>query len=272
MSITQQISYIIKKVFTSEISTQLLVKQCICYCFFFQGKISAEKANDICKDFYQIPNASAFQIRFGGFKGVVAVDPNLRGHQLQFRDSMRKFESGHNRLDVLNVAGYIPCHLNRQIIIILSSLGVKDEAFSNLLDKSLKQISNMLVNRHVDFEKIMKYYRSVYTIAQNNSRINYLFEPFFRDMIKTIHQKLLLDLITKSKIFVQKGRILMGTIDETGVLKENQVFIRCKQGLFDSKSSYEGISREANGDVFIVKSRVAIAKNPCMHPGNYFKS
>jgi len=44
---------------------------------------------------------SAFQIRFGGCKGVVAVDPTLGSEDiLQVRESMIKFQSPHNKLEV----------------------------------------------------------------------------------------------------------------------------------------------------------------------------
>jgi hypothetical protein len=32
----------------------------------------------------------------------------------------------------------------------------------------------------------------------------------------------------------------MGAIDETGTLKENEIFIECKYGLFDRPCTYEG--------------------------------
>ena len=233
------------------------------------GKISTEKAAEICKKYYDIPYASAFQIRFAGFKGVVAIDPTLSGKALQFRPSMKKFESVYNRLDILNIATYIPCYLNRQVIIILSSLGVSDEAFNALHDQALMQLGNMLIENQVASDFIAKYYHNVFTTSVKCTQLNYTFEPFFRGLIKTIRAKMLKDLIGKSRIFVEKGRILMGTIDETRTLKENEVFIQCRYGPFDKLKSYEGIlTNETDYDSFIVNSKVTIAKNPCMHPGD----
>lgn len=68
------------------------------YCFTDGiGKISARQAKEICEEYYNNEMASAFQIRFAGFKGVVAVDPRLNGdtEPLQFRESMKKFDSGY---------------------------------------------------------------------------------------------------------------------------------------------------------------------------------
>jgi RNA-dependent RNA polymerase len=126
------------------------------YCFTDGiGKISASEAREICKKYFggfgshaNIKYASTFQIRFAGFKGVLSAWPDLITNQIQFRPSMNKFsryhfffnrfnnfnfvninkiifffisKSGHNRLDVLNAAEYIPCYLNRQVILILSA-------------------------------------------------------------------------------------------------------------------------------------------------------
>ena len=76
------------------------------YCFTDGiGKISKTMAKEICEAHFDGQYTSAFQIRFGGFKGVVGVDPELdASHSLQLRPSMKKFESNHTRLDVLNVA------------------------------------------------------------------------------------------------------------------------------------------------------------------------
>lgn len=51
------------------------------------------------------PVPSAFQIRFGGCKGMVAQDPTLGNDTdvLVIRKSMRKFESKSNNLEILDV-------------------------------------------------------------------------------------------------------------------------------------------------------------------------
>ena len=92
------------------------------YCFSDGiGKISFKKAKEICNK-YEI-YASTFQIRFAGFKGVLTSWPNMNENEIQFRPSMKKFDCVNTNLDVLNIAEYIPCFLNRQVIVILSALG-----------------------------------------------------------------------------------------------------------------------------------------------------
>jgi hypothetical protein len=181
---------------------------------------------------------------------------------------MKKFESNYNCLDVLNIADYIPCFLNRQVIIILSTLGIGDESFEKLLDQSLQEMSSLLVENQVAIDFLSRYYRPIVSMPVSFSQLKYKFEPFFRDLLLTIHQKLLQDLISKSRIFVPKGRIIMGAIDETGTLKENEIFIQCKYGSFDKPCTYEGTINDKQAKMFIVNTQVAVAKNPCMHAGD----
>jgi RNA-dependent RNA polymerase len=47
---------------------------------------------------------TAFQIRHGGDKGVLAIDPTLKGRRVVFRNSMHKFDSDHKTLDVTGIS------------------------------------------------------------------------------------------------------------------------------------------------------------------------
>ena len=101
-------------------------------CLFF-----AQVAETIDLDF----TPSAIQIRFAGFKGVLALDPTLSGKTAVFRPSMRKFESPHRRLEVLQTSRPQPVFLNHQLIILLSSLGIPDEVFMNLQRRMLDRLA-----------------------------------------------------------------------------------------------------------------------------------
>ena len=76
------------------------------------GKISADFAMEVaikCKLKCFAP--SVFQIRYGGYKGIVAVDPRSNW-KLSLRKSVLKFQSENITLDVLACSKYQPCFLN----------------------------------------------------------------------------------------------------------------------------------------------------------------
>lgn len=62
----------------------------------------------------------AFQIRIGGSKGVVAVDPYIHkkhpGKRILIRDSMKKYASNHTAIEVLSAyAKPQELYLNQQV-------------------------------------------------------------------------------------------------------------------------------------------------------------
>jgi len=65
---------------------------------------------------------SAFQIRYGGCKGVVSVWPHLEDDQLHVRKSMEKFKSDHHELEVVQYT--TPGNLSLSQLWTSSSLSV----------------------------------------------------------------------------------------------------------------------------------------------------
>lgn len=58
------------------------------------------------------------------------VRPCLRMHacsRVQLRPSMTKFDSPHSALEVVGIARFNPGYLNRQIVLLLRTLGVREK-------------------------------------------------------------------------------------------------------------------------------------------------
>ncbi|XP_021821147.1 probable RNA-dependent RNA polymerase 1 [Prunus avium] len=239
------------------------------YCFSDGiGKISAEFAGRVASKCGKSTPPSAFQIRLGGYKGVVAVDPTL-SKKLALRDSMCKYQSNNTKLDVLAWSRYQPCFLNRQLITLLSTLGVPDIVFVKKQNEALKQLEGVLADPLRALQALeMIFQGEVTDVLKEMLACSYKpdAEPFLSLMLQAFCASKLVELRTKTRIFVPNGRSLMGCLDETGTLEYGQVFVQCSQrAVFGGNSNSSATSSE---DTFIVEENVVVAKNPCLHPGD----
>ncbi|GBG83216.1 hypothetical protein CBR_g36830 [Chara braunii] len=131
------------------------------------GRMSSEHQWTLGQGWQQVQNLavpSSFQVRFAGCKGVLAVDPTLEtlpspaSHwgkpgakpaakvKIAIRPSMKKFESPHRELEVIQWSGPRKAYLNRQLILLLSTLGVKDEVFIALQEDMVKSLDVLIRN------------------------------------------------------------------------------------------------------------------------------
>ncbi|KAL2347793.1 hypothetical protein Fmac_001793 [Flemingia macrophylla] len=242
------------------------------YCFSDGiGKISSELAQNVakkcgCRD--NIP--SAFQIRYGGFKGVVAIDPTS-STKLSLRKSMCKYKSENTKLDVLAWSKYKPCYLNRQIITLLSTLGVKDRVFRKKQREILNQLK-MISRKPLEVLYLMPTGEITNTLREMLiCGFHPTKEPFLSMMLQTLYASKLQELQLKTRIFVKKGRAMLGCLDETRTLKYGEVFVHIShQGnkQFHEMSSLSSNKYVANKSKMIIKGKVVVAKNPCLHPGD----
>ncbi|ONK67125.1 uncharacterized protein A4U43_C06F15970 [Asparagus officinalis] len=230
------------------------------------GKISAEFARRVAiKCGLKSSTPSAFQIRYGGYKGVVAVDPTSL-KKLSLRKSMSKFESENIKLDVLAYTKYQPCFLNRQLITLLSTLGVKDEVFQMKQDEIVKQLDEILTDPERALEAIELMFPGETTnILREMLLCGYKpdSEPFLSMHLQTFRASKLLELRTKSRIFVPKGRAMMGCLDETRTLEYGQVFVQ-----FSRNGHYNLANSESDHRKVVLTGNIVVAKNPCLHPGD----
>ena len=219
---------------------------------------------------------SAFQIRLLGIKGVVAVDPHLGNKDIIcIRPSMKKYESENNELGIIKASGYSTGYLNRQIIALLSGLGVKNSIFISMIKVSLKEYQTILKyikNKNIDLCSYFKANKDVYNEVLSKcfyfkSLVDYYLykkpprgltnEPFIQKILLNCLSLKIRDLKSKGKIIDKQSASLMGVIDETKTLKHNEVFIRI----------IKPFSKKEEQD-FTLEGEVYVTKNPCLHPGD----
>ncbi|KAJ0094291.1 hypothetical protein Patl1_15578 [Pistacia atlantica] len=219
------------------------------------GKISVEFARRVAhKCGIKGRPPSAFQIRFGGYKGVVAVDPTST-KKLSMRRSMRKYQSDIMKLDVLAWSKYQPCFLNRQLITLFSTLGVHDKVFEKKQREAVDQLNAILTDPLRAQEAL-----ELMSPGENTNILKEMLlcgykpdaEPFLSMMLQTFRASKLLELRTKTRIFVQNGRSMMGCLDETRTLDYGQVFVQFSKAASQQRYFFEG--------------EVVVAKNPCFAP------
>ncbi|KAG0701519.1 RNA dependent RNA polymerase-domain-containing protein [Suillus ampliporus] len=82
---------------------------------------------------------SAYQIRFLGYKGVVAVDMQLQGIHICLRESMNKFKDHGEEYATIEIARPVvkpnTPHLNRPLITVLEDRGASKDTFMELQQK-----------------------------------------------------------------------------------------------------------------------------------------
>ncbi|KAF9625250.1 hypothetical protein IFM89_020836 [Coptis chinensis] len=238
------------------------------------GKISVEFARRVAKKCgVNGFTPSSFQIRYGGYKGVVAVDPTSV-MKLSLRKSMSKYISRNTKLDVLSWSKYQPCFLNRQLISLLSTLGVKDHIFEKKQKEAVDQLDLILTDPSMALEAL-----EVMSPGENVSVLKEMLmcgykpdiEPFLSMMLQTFRALKLLELRKKTRIFVPNGRAMMGCLDENRMLEYGQVFVQFSHispQRFQGNTPFTTSINKSDQRKSIVKGRVIVAKNPCLHPGD----
>ena len=194
---------------------------------------------------------SAFQIRIGGIKGVISLhDQMAEGKEVMFRKSMKKFESSHNMLEVLNYSFSIPLFLNRHVILLLSSFGVPDEVFLDLQHNDLVKYMEALT----EDDKALSFVKSNSTIFDWDllPTDQVAQEPFFRQMLISNTVQLISGIIKHAHIFLPKGRVLMGVLDETNTLEYGEVYAHIVE---------DGVDIE-------LECKVVVFRNPCVLPSD----
>lgn len=240
------------------------------YCFSDGiGKISQNFARQVAQKCGLSSVPSAFQIRYGGYKGVVAVD-RTSFKKLSLRPSMLKFKSDNKMFNITNWSKYSPCFLNREIVTLLTTLGIDDEIFESMQREHIHLLDDMLTDRATALTVLHRMSGSEIKAAVKMLENKYepSSEPYLLMMLKAYREHLLSEIRSRCRIFVPKGRILIGCMDEIGTLDYGQVYLRVTMTEEELQCENQPFFEKINNSSAVVVGKVVVTKNPCLHPGD----
>jgi RNA-dependent RNA polymerase len=212
--------------------------------------------------------ASCFQFRLGGCKGVLAVDPNVQGLDLHMRPSQRKFWSPQNKLEIIRCSQFASASLNRQLIQVMSSLGVDDGFFCKRLGEMLKDYHLAvsvqekaldLLTKQIDPNQMTLAIANLVRGGFMTSR-----EPFVMSLLHLWRAWTIKYLKEKAKITLENSAFLLGVVDETATLRGYLV----DDNPEDLSQIFVQVSDPLTGKLRVIIGRCIVARNPSLHPGD----
>ena len=221
------------------------------------GKISyilAKQINDEFLKLNYIP--SCFQGRFMGCKGVWTTMWDDNTGNIYYRGSQKKFEVLHDNNDkndfyyfeLCDYSRYIQSYLNRQVILLLKALGIQDVKFLNKLRDYRKKLENQkFVLSLIHYPEWYRIFNKMFTCGINRTN-----DRLLKTLIESNLDILYRDIKNKARIYVDESAYVKGIMDEFGILKYGEAYLHIKRDNLD----------------LILDKKCAVAKCPCLHPGD----
>lgn len=242
------------------------------------GLIRKDLLESLMSDFPFGPSnpqdVSAIQIRYGGAKGVLmgwdfkdVKDDRCQGYDVCLRPSMVKFKAPYDRLEVVAVAGHVPYYLNRNVILLTSFLGIPDGIFLRMQSEMLGKLNLMLKDSAFAAtflpslsgpdSGLVSTLCHMLSIGAEPDK-----DPFLYSCLHATRSHHLMNLRKKARIHVEEGAVLIGGIDETGLLPEGHIFIQVRKSRKQTGRNPEDCEFEP------ITGPVLVTKHPVMHPGD----
>ncbi|KAK0526019.1 hypothetical protein OC835_005428 [Tilletia horrida] len=211
-----------------------------------------------------------FQIRIGGAKGVLALDPRLDGYVVRLRPSQIKYrhppEVRELTLEVaMSCTQPLPLYLNRPMVALLETLGVRAQAFLDLQDRAVSALKKALTSP-ADAAQVLAQYglgqatklgqilKGLGGPLMGPRGVNAVEKvPFLRHCVVAALTYALRSIKYRCRIPVPNGVTLMGILDETGELEEGEVYV---------------CLRPKNGKRKVLEGECLVTRSPMMHPGD----
>ncbi|EKM53816.1 uncharacterized protein PHACADRAFT_125775, partial [Phanerochaete carnosa HHB-10118-sp] len=203
---------------------------------------------------------TVYQIRYRGYKGVLAIDPRLTTDHVHFRKSQKKFTATQN--DTFSVVDHSTpfafARLNNDIVVLLASLGISSDAFLAKQRGYHEWLQKASDGWEAAFDLLCAANR--YAMAERLLLEGIDSKPV-RQEIRALQNSELASIRKNDRLrvrtLVPKSRFLFGVCDPYSVLREGEVHVRIM-------IPRKGITTLTNVDVLVVR-------NPCLYPGDCLK-
>ena len=195
---------------------------------------------------------------------MVALDSRVQGLQLCLRESMTKFRGSDSTDLEICTAGYKPIalYLNEQMIPILDKLGVSHEWFFDLQKQEIERLSLVsstakhaakFLASHAIGDKLRLPW-----FIEKLSHIDLAFQQdeFLTRVVEAAVLVQLRNLKYKARIPVKEGFTLLSILDETGILKEGEVFCI---------ADIDGVAKVITSQR---DEKIIVTRSPALHPGD----
>ena len=215
------------------------------------GKISVNISKQIAEIQHIKGIPSAFQGRFLGCKGVWTTIYDDYSGNIYIRPSQIKFnveKKDFQYFELCEYSRYIQAYLNRQIIMLLSALGIEDQIFINKLVEYKNRLEDeKFVLSLIHYDEWNSMFREM-----NLNGINQLNDRLIRSLVENNKNLLYNDLQNKTRIYIEKSAYVIGIMDEFGVLEYGEAYCHIQTKTLD----------------LIINQKCSVAKCPCLHPGD----
>jgi RNA-dependent RNA polymerase len=260
------------------------------YCFTDGvGKISTFLAQMAAKEL-GLPHAfhdppSLYQFRLAGCKGVLALDPSITGHVVHIRPSQYKFEAQNVGLEIIRASALSVATFNRQLIVILSTLGVPDAVFIQKQQEMVNDLEKATKEEDVALEKLQRNIDLNQTTLTMAGMVIDGFmqsqEPFMMSLLQLWRAYHIKYLKERARIMIEEGAYVLGCVDETATLRGHyddpqsrigatreekiatlpEIFLQITDTLEDAKTDKKGHYK-------VIQGLCILARNPSLHAGD----